>query len=78
MGDFDAQQIMVKLGEIHGDVRVALDRTATHSASIDDLYSKHNAHANELAETRGRTKTYAAMAALFGGSIGWILTRVFH
>lgn len=78
MGDIDAQAIMVKLSEIHGDVKVALDRTTNHQGSIDDLYSKHNSHANELAESRGRSKTYAVLATLLGGSVGFILQRIFH
>lgn len=78
MGDIDIQAIMGKLGEIHGDVKVALDRTINHQTAIDDLYTKHGRHANELAETRGRVKAYSAMAALLGASVGWILQRIFH
>ncbi len=49
--------------EIHGDVRVALDRTTTHERSITALSSKVDGHDRDIAGAKSQATFFGTLAS---------------
>lgn len=54
---------MRALHELHGDVKVALDRTVTHERSLTALSSKVEGHGLDIAKTKGQATVFGTLAS---------------
>lgn len=56
--------IMTALHQMHGDVKVALDRTVTHERNINTLSSKVEGHGLDIAKAKGQATLIGGMASI--------------
>ncbi len=58
------------IGDLHGDIKVALDRTVHHADELETLFQRTNQHAIEIAKAKGSAATIGLLVS--GAVVGVI------
>lgn len=58
------QEILEAIREIHGDVRVALDRTENQDGRLNKLSDRVDGHGLDIARAKGNAASFGALASI--------------